>query len=35
LGAVGEGLPRSGVGQEAGDEVVGELAEGEVDLGLE
>jgi hypothetical protein len=35
LGAVGEGLLRSGVGEEAGDELVGELAEGEVDLGLE
>jgi hypothetical protein len=34
LGAVGEGLLRSGVGKEAGDEVVGEVAEGEVDLGL-
>ena len=35
MGAVGEGLLHSGVGEEAGDELVGELAEGEVDLGLE
>ena len=35
MGAVGEGLLRSGVGEEAGDELVGELAEGEMDLRFE
>lgn len=32
---VSEGLLGSGVGEKAGDELVGEVAEGEVDLGFE
>jgi hypothetical protein len=35
FGDVGQGRLRRGVGQEAGDELIGELAEGEVDLGLQ
>ncbi len=34
LGGVGEGWPRRGVGEEAGDELIGELVEGEVNLRL-
>jgi hypothetical protein len=35
FGGVGEGLLPGGVREEAGDELIGELAEGEVDLGLQ
>jgi hypothetical protein len=35
LGGVGQWRLRRGVGQEAGDELIGEPAEGEVDLGLQ
>ena len=35
MGGVGKGLLLGGMGEQAGDELVGELAEGPVDLGLQ
>jgi hypothetical protein len=35
LGSVGEGLLLCGMSEQAGDELVGQLAEGQVDLGLQ